>query len=317
MRTVRALIPAARRTGRLILGLLFGMSAALPVTQAENCRPAAPAEAAADAGKRFDQGLLWKIETRGAPPSYLFGTFHSNDPRITRLPCPVERVFDGTGSYTMEVIMNGAGMVTMAKSMFFSDGNTLRKVLGEPLYRDTVRAAGLDPDTNPGSLDNMKPWAVMMMLLGPREGSGLFLDMALQFRATRQGKSTYGLESMDEQIAVFNDLSLEDQVVLLKDAVQNARLSTAVMEELTQAYLKRDLVALQALQDKYKPADTRVQDEMNRRLLVRRNHLMAERLQPRLREGNAFIAVGALHLPGNDGLLHLLSKAGYRVTVVY
>ncbi len=75
--------------------------------------------------------------------------------------------------------------------------------------------------------------------------------------------------------------------------------------------------ALLALSEKYQPQDARVYAAMMDRLLVRRNANMAERIRVRLKEGNAFVAVGALHLPGDTGLLRLLSTAGYRVTRVY
>jgi hypothetical protein len=298
------------------LGLLLCGSGLVPLTgHSAECRPVAAEKT--DAGKRqdFTHGLLWKIETPGSRASYLFGTYHTSDPRITTLPCPVQEVFDRTASYTMEVITNGAGIVSMAEAMFFSDGKTLKTVLGEALYQETRRAMG-NTDAAAG-IDNMKPWAVMMTLSSPHEARGLFLDMALQLAATRRGKPTYGLESMQEQIAVFNGMSLDDQVVLLRDTVQNQQLTQGAMEDLAQAYLKRDLGALLALGEKFKPKDARVYDAMVDRLLTQRNASMAERMQVRLKEGNAFVAVGALHLPGNTGLLQLLSTAGYRVTRVY
>jgi len=280
------------------------------------CRPVAADMPGATGKQDFNRGLLWKIEVPGVAPSYLFGTYHSSDPRITTLPCPVHEVFQRASSYTMEVIFNGAGIVSMAEAMYFSDGKTLKDVLGEPLFRETLRAVGAG-ETGGGGINNMKPWAVMMTLLDPREGGGLFLDMALQLAATRHGKPTYGLETMQEQIAVFNGMSLEDQTVLLRDAVQTHQLTQDVMEELARAYLNRDLGALLALSEKYKPQDARVYNAMMDRLLVRRNVNMAERMRARLKEGNAFVAVGALHLPGDTGLLQLLSNAGYRVIRVY
>ena len=280
------------------------------------CRPVAAEMPGASGRQDFNRGLLWKIEVPGVAPSYLFGTYHSSDPRITTLPCPVHEVFQRTSSYTMEVILNGAGIVSMAEAMYFSDGKTLKDVLGEPLFRETLRAVGAG-ETGGGGINNMKPWAVMMTLLDPREGGGLFLDMALQLAATRHGKPTYGLETMQEQIAVFNGMSLDDQIVLLRDTVQNHQLMQNATEEITQAYLKRDLGALLALGERFKPQDARVHDAMMERLLLRRNINMAERMRVRLKEGNAFVAVGALHLPGNTGLLQLLSSAGYRVTRIY
>ena len=123
---------------------------------AADCRPVAAADDARDAGSRatpgaaarkpgadkrqdFSRGLLWRIETPGIAPSHLFGTYHTNDPRITTLPCPVKDVFDRASSYTMEVITNGAGIVSMAEAMFFNDGKTLKDVLGERMTSDLVR----------------------------------------------------------------------------------------------------------------------------------------------------------------------------------
>ena len=64
-------------------------------------------------------------------------------------------------------------------------------------------------------------------------------------------------------------------------------------------------------------SDQKVAEHFAKQLVVKRNHLMTERMQVRLKEGNAFIAVGALHLPGNEGILNLLSKQGYKVKSVY
>jgi len=309
--------PSHRRKRRFRpLAWLTLMFAAVAGAQAADCRPVAAEKPVAAKAGDFTRGLLWKIETPGAPPSHLFGTFHSSDPRVVTLPCPVRRTFDGAASYTMEMIMNGTGLVSMAEAMFFSDGRTLKQVLGDALYRETLDAMHLEAAQTAG-IDNMKPWAIMMFFSSPRQGRGLFLDLALQLDATRLNKPTYGLESMQEQIEVFNGMRIEDQVVMLRDTLQSRRLLAGIMEELTQLYLRRDLAGLVALSEKYRPEDSRVHRELMDRLLTRRNHNMATRMTERLKEGNAFIAVGALHLPGEHGLLRLLSDAGYRVSPVY
>jgi uncharacterized protein YbaP (TraB family) len=311
------LLPMQRLRHLTVAQALCGLLLVPLAGHAADCRPVTADPPGAGKRQDFTRGLLWKIETPGAMPSHLFGTIHASDPRITTLPCPVQEIFDRSASYTMEVITNGAGIVSMAEAMYFSDGKTLKAVLGEPLYQETLRAVGASETGMAGNINNMKPWAVMMALSAPRAGGWLFLDLALQFEATKGGKSTFGLETMQEQIAVFNDMSLEDQIVLLRDAVQTHLLKHDVMEEITRAYLNRDLSALLALNEKYKLQDARVYNAMMDRLLVRRNANMAERMRVRLKEGNAFIAVGALHLPGETGMLRLLSAAGYRVTRIY
>lgn len=305
-----------RYLGSLCLWLAFSICLA-PAALAAPCRPVPAEKPLSASAENFKRGLLWKIEPQGVAPSYLFGTFHTSDPRITTLPCPVDEIFVHATSYTMEVIANGAGISSMAEAMYFSDGKTLKDVIGDALYQETLRAMRIDDTTTRVGIEHMKPWAVMMTLSSPRPGSGLFLDMALQMRAIFRDKPTYGLESMQEQIAVFNGMSLEDQIVLLRDAVQSIQRPEDALEEIAQAYLKRDLAALMALNEKYKPQDLRVYNTLMDRLLVQRNINMATRMRARLQEGNAFIAVGALHLPGDTGLLRLLRDAGYRVTRVY
>ena len=62
--------------------------------------------------------------------------------------------------------------------------------------------------------------------------------------------------------------------------------------------------------------DQHLAREFQRRLIVDRNQRMAERMEPWLKQGGAFIAVGALHLPGEQGLIRLLRQRGYSVRVV-
>ncbi len=54
-----------------------------------------------------------------------------------------------------------------------------------------------------------------------------------------------------------------------------------------------------------------------KRLLIDRNYIMTERMQDILDEGNAFIAIGAMHLPGEEGVLSLLGKQGYKIHSIY
>jgi uncharacterized protein YbaP (TraB family) len=216
----------------------------------------------------------------------------------------------------MEALVNGPGMLAMAEAMFFDDDKTLQGVLGQDLYRRTVRAL-VKHGLPEASVLKMKPWAAMMSLSLPPITSGVYLDLALQLEAARQAKPSYGLETIAEQIEVFNALPLDDQVVLLRDTVATHHNLTRQIEELTLTYIKRDLAGLAAIEQKYKIGDTRLYRTLTDRLIVKRNRLMLERMRPRLNEGNAFIAVGALHLAGSDGLLALLENIGYRVSVVY
>lgn len=260
-------------------------------------------------------GLLWKVERPGAPPSYLFGTMHSEDARVTRLPAPVRAALDRARSFTMEMLLEPEASAVLASAMFLGDGQDLRGILGDELFDKTADA--LERYGMPRQIAMaLKPWAATVMLSMPKPTTGRFLDKALYETALAQGKPAYGLESVDEQVAVFEGLPLADQVTLLEAAMEDSPAHR--IEELTRAYLARDLAAMMALNDQSSAQlDPALSEKVMRRLLDDRNLRMVERMEARLREGNAFIAVGALHLPGEKGVLRLLEGRGYRVTVVY
>ncbi len=275
-----------------------------------------PCQNPSTAACRYTKGLLWKIERPGQKPSYLFGTIHLADARVTTLPEPVRTAFETSRSFTMELIADGEGLMHIAETMFFNDGRTLETTIGAPRYAEVKQilvARGMPID----DLNRKKPWAVTMVLSMPPQKAGIALDFQLQMQATLSGKPTYGLETMREQISVFNDLPITDQIALLDATLRQQQTSAKLLERMTQAYIARDLTGIQAVMDASGIDDRRVHNTVMERLLANRNDRMLERMRERLAEGDAFIAVGAGHLPGEHGLLALLERAGWRISAIY
>lgn len=263
------------------------------------------------------QGLLWKIEGQGAAASYLLGTIHSEDPRVLQVAQAVTPQFDNASSFTAEIDLNLSDPFTAAMSMMLQDGKELPTLIGKERYAKCVTLLA-DYGVPEMMARQLKPWAVMAQLSMPKAVTGEFLDRVLYERAVQRGKAVYGLETYAEQIAVFDSLSLEQQIALLDEAVENYPNLAKQLQTLIILYLRRDLLTLQHYSEELnKTKQSAALDQLTQRLLIDRNKRMAERMQMRLREGNAFIAVGALHLPGEQGILQELSKRGYRVTPVY
>jgi len=113
-------------------------------------------------------------------------------------------------------------------------------------------------------------------------------------------------------------MSVADQVTLLQEAVAGFSDIDVMHAELLAAYRRRDLSELMTISEAdMQQGDQRLADEFRQRLLVDRNHRMAERMEQYLQQGKAFVAVGALHLPGEDGLLNLLEQQGYTLRCLY
>jgi uncharacterized protein YbaP (TraB family) len=267
----------------------------------------------------FDKGLLWRIEKPGAAPSHLFGTVHLADKRVTALPDAVRKVFDAARSFSMEVASDASNVAILAARMVYMDGRDLPRVAGEELFRKVVPLAadlGL-----PAEMARMfKPWAMVLLLEMPQQQMEDVLDFMLHRLAAEQGKSLGYLETVDEQVAAFERMSEADQVALLKLAVETHKDLKAQSEKLVQAYLQRDLRLMWQIGEAevaQRPDLKPVKAVFDQRLLFDRNTRMVERMQPQLKSGAAFVAVGALHLYGDKGLLSLLAREGYRVTRVY
>jgi hypothetical protein len=142
--------------------------------------------------------------------------------------------------------------------------------------------------------------------------------MELYEYALQGGKQVHGLETIQEQLDVFNTMPLDEQVLLLKDAVDHFREVDALYTDLLAAWKQRDLARLVAINETaMADGDRQFTDRFQRRLVTQRNYLMVERMQSYLKQGKAFVAVGALHLPGEEGLLNLLEKRGYTVRALY
>ena len=268
-------------------------------------------EATADLG-----GLLWRITSPEGDDSHLLGTIHSADPRVVQLRPAVSHALDRCERFVMEMEMDASVLTAFGSNMMLTDGSDLEGLIGAALYAQVV-AAMADLGMPEMVVRTLKPWVVMALLSMPAPTGEPFLDMVLQQRAGGAGKPTFGLESADEQLSVFEALSMPDQIELLKMALAQLPELPRMFEQLIEAYVADDLGRIAALAADYKrsgnPAATQ---RFMLRLNDERNERMARRMLTFLDQGNSFIAVGALHLTGPNGLIQLLRDQGYRVVPV-
>lgn len=271
----------------------------------------------------FGRGILWKVERDGGPSSHLFGTVHATDPRLRDLPEQVRRPFVEARAVVFELPSDPQGQARMAQAMVRRDGRRLGEVLGPELFARLSEAAaryGLAPQ----ALQSLKPWALSSFLIFPPPelariaGGEKVLDEWLRSEAQRRGKAVHGLESFDEQIAIFNEMSEPEQIAMVRDLLaDNAEIDTH-FAELLNAYLRSDIGRLLAeMNDVSGVSDVAAARRFQARLIDQRNARMAARMEPFLARGDAFVAIGAAHLPGETGVLGLLQQQGYRVTRVY
>lgn len=296
--------------------VLFYTGVAWPVTNvASECEPLKLVQGYASRHVKFGKGLLWKISLRGLADSYLFGTIHVADEKILQVPALVTDALEGSQVFVMEALPDPEQVLLLSGMMFFQDGNRLDKLVPAPIFNKTTEILK-DYMIPEGVVEMMKPWAAYITMNYPPQ-SGSVLDLKLMARASLNGTEIKGLETMVEQGEIFNNLPVETQVRLLTDTVCNYDMVKDDFEEMKKFYLNRDTGGLYNYANRYSITDEAVYQELMNDLLTRRNHTMANRMQDVLKEGNAFIAIGALHLPGDEGVLNLLDGRGYNISRVY
>jgi uncharacterized protein YbaP (TraB family) len=172
------------------------------------------------AGQSYERGLLWRVEGGGAPASHVFGTIHVSDPRVTQLPPPVADALREARSLSIEVGLEPANLLSLASRMVFLDGRDLPGAVGAELYQKTVALTGKLGLPEP-AVRLFRPWAIALLLSVPQQNPEQVLDFVLANTARAQGKPVHELETVEEQVGVFETLEDGDQVVLLRRAVEN------------------------------------------------------------------------------------------------
>lgn len=276
----------------------------------------------------YGQGLLWKIERAGLKPSFLFGTMHLSYADIVNLPAPVKTAFDQADSASFEIEMTEESAARWDRTSYYRGWQTLDAELGPDLYAEVIGIAepyGLTIH----ELRKFKPWVVIFYLSQPpgvyvtRKAGEKKLDQWLHDEAKKQKKAVYGLETIEEHVGVFADLPQDVQRKVIRAMVKQDRIAlrttqSTLHERMVQLYLERDIAAILNMDSGMAAgAGEEINRMIEERLLDQRNHLMVERMIPRLKEGKAFVAVGAAHLPGEQGMVNLLVQQGYKVTRVY
>lgn len=266
--------------------------------------------------------LLWRIE--GKKPSYVLGTIHIPDDRLLKLSPLVRDALDAADQVYTEVRMDMASQMQMAFKSMLPDGQTIQDVLPPDLYA-RVEKLFTEKGIPLMGVKRFKIWAVSVQValvdyikeLAAKQP----LDAFIYTRAQEAKKTVDGLETFEEQLQVFESLTQEEQIHLLRNELDEREKRAAqgvdLVKNLLETYLKGDEQELmRRLMEEYDPNDP-IQKKLMKSLFTDRNLRMAERIAARIRaepDKSFFFAVGAGHIPGEDGVVGLLTKDGFKVT---
>lgn len=277
-----------------------------------------------------EKPLLWKIEGKGLEkPSYLFGTIHIGDARVTNLHPEARKAFDLSDAVYTEVPMDAASQLAAAPMMMRKDGKSLDEALGKELSaRLNEELKLINPALDSTGFQQLATWVVgiSLPLLPDQLAGNAPLDKVLWDGAEEAGKKTGAVETLAGQLGIFTGMTEEEQVILLSETIKMLRKDRDEdrdsMAALTSAYLSGDEGKVQAemdrgMQEIAKSEHREFGEKFMKRLLTDRDVTMAASIAEILGKEPGevhFFAAGAGHFCSKTSIRSHLEKAGYTVT---
>lgn len=276
------------------------------------------------------KGILWRIEKEGVAPSFLMGTMHLTDPRVLEMPKGAKAAFDGAETVIVESteVLDETKAASILLShpelTMFTDQTTIASLLPKEdaaKLEEGLKSRGISLS----AVQKMKPWIIASFVSLPacemarKAGGGSFLDKKLAEDAITAGKTLEGLETALEQLDAMADIPMKFHLQSLIETLELGKRMDDITATMIELYIAGDvgmIVPTLKYAAEEKLGETSDYADFEQRIVIDRNHVMADRAAPILDRGKVFMAVGALHLPGKEGVIELLRQKGYRLTPV-
>ncbi|MBW7921777.1 MAG: TraB/GumN family protein [Rubellimicrobium sp.] len=296
---------------------------------ADRLTPAQDAELAARvAATPYARGLVWEAR-RGDAAITLVGTIHVWDPRLDAVAGAVLPLLAGADAALFEMTdrEQAALMARMAADPSLTTigpGPGLNQMLdpGEwAMLADAAREHGIPPVV----AARMRPWLLATTLATPAcaleamQAGRLGLDFTLMEAAAAAGIPTQALEPWDTVLTLFDALGPEGEMTLLRSALVDPGIEDEMFVAMLDLYFARDVAAIWEMNRIAVAAggddDTlALVDAAQDHLIAARNRAWLPVIEAAARPGTRIlVAAGAGHLPGGEGLLMLLERAGWEV----
>jgi len=263
-----------------------------------------------------ESALLWKVsgpEVKG--DSYLFGTMHLIEKEYFIFPKKLEKQVKKADVLVMELAglpnqMEATGYVMLNEGSFFDFFNDDE---ADSILVWAKQKFGMSEETFRKSFSKMKPFAVTQLavqlhFIGKTES----YEMTFEKIAKENRVAVKGLETIAEQMALFDNLSKEQQAAMVMENIRSGDESIELIKRMQKVYNSQEIDELYEIIQSEGGAISQEQESF----LDDRNKNWIPQIKSFVREQNAFIAVGAGHLGGPKGVIRLLEKEGYTLTPV-
>ncbi|MBK9737421.1 MAG: TraB/GumN family protein [Saprospiraceae bacterium] len=272
--------------------------------------------------KPLEHALLWQINGPGiSKPSYLYGTIHIIGANDYFLPKGTMAAIEASKKVVFEIDMNEmtdiSKIMGLMKKVMMKDGKTLKDLISNEEYTivsDHFKKMGLPIFM----LERMQPMLLTVFAYGDMDPSGLksghmkSYEMEFFELSKSASKTTGGLESIDFQIGLFDEIPYENQAKMLVEAIKSSDTNDDGFKKMTEMYVSQNIDAMVEMISQEENEIAGYEDK----LLYQRNKNWIPLIIEAAKKEETFFAVGAGHLGGPIGVIHLLRRAGMKVTPV-
>lgn len=258
--------------------------------------------------------LLWEISGNGlSKPSYLYGTIHMICAKDFFLGEQLKKKFSSTSKLYLEIDMDDPSMNMKMLQLSMLKDKKLKDFFTENDYgklnnffKDSI---GM-PLTFLGTMKPFVLFSIITLKTLPCEKQESY-EMTFVKMAKDQGKEVLGLETVEDQIKVFDEMPDTTQAQMLMSYVNNFDEQKKEFSKMIGFYKNQNLDSLYE-QITSSPDIAGSEDA----LLYNRNQNWIPTIEKATKEEPIFFAVGAGHLAGEKGVINLLRKKGYTVTPI-
>lgn len=262
--------------------------------------------------KKKKKSLLWQLEhPTSAGPSFLLGTMHVRDEQAFYFLDRAVQSLQQCEALASEYNLSEQPAPHLASVMLLPEGQLLSDFFRPSQYQKLrailYKAFGVRVDQYARFMPLMLINIISEQLL--QKDRPLALDLQLWEQAGAMGKTRLGIETLDEQLAVLQQIPLNYQIQLLRSLAGN-------VSRFRKAILKNTGIYQDADPQRLYQMVRRSSHGLRQLLLFQRNRIMADRIEQIVHEQPTLCAVGAGHLAGKEGLIRLLKKQGFRLSPI-
>lgn len=263
-----------------------------------------------------ESSLLWKIEGPGVPKgSYLFGTMHLIEKEYFLFPEKLEKIVKKSDVLVME-LPGLPNQLEALKYITLTEGTFYDYFSEEQM--DTIlvwakKEFKMDEAAFKKTMSKMKPFVIVQMatqmhFMGKTES----YEMTFERIAQENNLAIEGLESVAEQMSFFDDLTKEQQSEMVMEGIRDGDKTLELTKQMEEVYVRQNIDSLFLLIQN----EGGVISSESASFLDKRNAKWIPQITQIVADKKAFIAVGAGHLGGPNGVIRLLEKEGYTLTPV-